>query len=325
MNPFAKVGTVSELGEKALIARVCKNFGSSAALPPPFGAGDDCALIRSRALSENVFITSDAVILGRHFSPDTPPEMAGEKLVKRNASDIAAMGATPFAALASSICSPNVSLGWLDGFCRGMGRAAERYGVKIIGGDFASVGGDFFSTHLTLLGQSGARPLLRTGTEIGDYICTTGELGASFESGHHLTFEPRLNEGRFLAADSAVSACMDISDGLASDLKCLLPPHSCAEISTEDLPIRKFGGKCASVRQALCDGEDYELVFAYRGTRGQFDEFLRRYEDAFGYSAHEIGRITKPRGACEEGALVLVSGGLREVFKSGGFDHYAAR
>lgn len=325
MNPFAKVGTVSELGEKALIARVCKNFGSSAALPPPFGAGDDCALIRSRALSENVFATSDAVILGRHFSPDTPPEMAGEKLVKRNASDIAAMGATPFAALASSICSPNVSVEWLDGFCRGMGRAAERYGIKIIGGDFASVGGDFFSTHLTLLGQSGTRPLLRSGAEVGDYICTTGALGASFESGHHLTFEPRLKEGLFLAADNAVSACMDISDGLASDLKCLLPPHSCAEIFAENLPLRKFGGKTATATQAMCDGEDYELVFAYRGSRGRLDGFLRSFEAELGHSAYAIGRIAEPRRAGEKGALVLVSDGVRNAFESGGFDHYAAR
>lgn len=323
MNPFAKVGTVSELGEKALIARVCKNFGSSASLPPPFGAGDDCALIRSRTLSENVFVTSDAVILGRHFSSDTPPEAAGEKLVKRNASDIAAMGAVPFAALASSICSPNVSLEWLDGFCIGMGRAAERYGIKIIGGDFASVGGDFFSTHLSLFGQSDMCPLLRSGAEIGDYICTTGALGASFESGHHLTFEPRLKEGRFLAENPNVSACMDISDGLASDLKCLLPPHSCGEIFAENLPFRSFGGKLATVRQALCDGEDYELVFTYRGSRGQFDEFLRSYKDAFGCCVYEIGRMAMPRSGDEDNALVLVSGGFREVFKSGGFDHYA--
>lgn len=322
MKPFATVGTVGGLGEKRLISRVCAKFGAAADLPPPFGAGDDCALVLSQSLKKNVLLTSDAVILGRHFSPDTPPELAGAKLVKRNVSDIAAMGAHPFAALASSICSPNVSVEWLDGFCGGMGVAAEKYGLKIIGGDFASVGGDFFSTHLTLLGQTDGRTLLRVGASAGDYICVSGALGASFESGHHLAFEPRVEQGVFLAAEPRVSACTDLSDGAASDLRNLLPRGTCAELSESAVPRREYCGKTATLKQALCDGEDYELLFTFSGAASELSAFSRVYEARFGEPFYVMGQIKTANPADGEDAVFVVSQNRREPFSAGGFDHY---
>ncbi len=322
MNPFSKTSNISALSERRLIAKVCEKFGEAAALPPPFGAGDDCALIRSGSLKKNVYATSDAVILGRHFSSETDPFAAGEKLVKRNVSDIAAMGAVPFAALASSICSPNLSLEWLENFCCGMGNAAVRYGIKIVGGDFASVKGDFFSTHLTLLGQSDDCPLTRTGASDGDYICVTGELGASLESGHHLSFEPRVAEGVFFAQNAGITSCIDLSDGIASDIKNLIPQKLCAEISAADIPLRKYGGRVATLKQSLCDGEDYELLFTFSGGESDMRKFKSAYGEKFGRPFYVLGKIKKANSAEEENALILISEGRREVFKSGGFDHY---
>ena len=144
MNPFADKNCVCELSEKEIIERICGNFGSSMP-PPPFGAGDDCALIKKSLLRKNLYATSDAVIYGRHFDSSASPRRAGAKLMKRNISDIASMGASPIAALTSSIFSKNLSLEWLDEFCFGLASTAEEYGIKLIGGDLAGVEKDFFS------------------------------------------------------------------------------------------------------------------------------------------------------------------------------------
>ena len=197
MNPFSEKDPLSMVGEKALIARICAAFGASAP-KAPFGPGDDCALIRAEELGGgDMLATSDAVILGRHFDASTDPRLAGRKLVNRNASDIAAMGGSPAFALASGIVSGDLSLGWLDEFCAGVSEAAEKLGIKIVGGDVARAEGRFFSMHMSLLGTAPERTLLRSGARIGDALYVTGELGLSFESGRHLDFEPRIAEGEF--------------------------------------------------------------------------------------------------------------------------------
>ena len=321
MNPFSKEVNVSALGEKKLIERVCARFGS-AVPPPPFGPGDDCALMQSSGFKKNVFVTSDAVVLGRHFSPEDSPAIAGGKLVKRNISDIAAMGASPFAATISALASPNISLDWLDEFCGGVGDTAAKYGIKILGGDFASTGNCFFSAHMTLWGHSDGRPLLRSGASEGDLICVTGELGASFESGWHLSFEPKIEEGAHLSEIGKVTSCIDVSDGVASDLKWLLPSGSCAEIWPSKVPLREFGGCRATLEKALCDGEDYELLFTFSGEMSDFNDFSRGFALKFGKSPIAFGRIKKAQSPSEESALVIVSNGSRNVFRGGGFDHY---
>ena len=83
--------------------------------------------------------------------------------------------------------------------------------------------------HMSLLGTAPERTLLRSGARIGDALYVTGELGLSFESGRHLDFEPRIAEGEFLAQTWGVGACIDLSDGLASDVKNIIPRGACAE------------------------------------------------------------------------------------------------
>lgn len=321
MNPFSEKDPLSMVGEKALIARICAAFGASAP-KAPFGPGDDCALIRAEELGGgDMLATSDAVILGRHFDASTDPRLAGRKLVNRNASDIAAMGGSPAFALASGIVSGDLSLGWLDEFCAGVSEAAEKLSIKIVGGDVARAEGRFFSMHMSLLGTAPERTLLRSGARIGDALYVTGELGLSFESGRHLDFEPRIAEGEFLAQTWGVGACIDLSDGLASDVKNIIPRGACAEIFEDSVPRRSFGGKTAALDEALCGGEDYELLFAYRGDCGEFE---RAWAESLGTSLSRIGRLSAPAGVSESGGLVVVrSGGGREVFRGSGFDHMA--
>lgn len=333
MKIFDEKKSVAALGEKELIARICSRFGN--AMPPaPFGGGDDCALIKKSSLKKNIYATSDAVIFGRHFDSSTSARAAGEKLVKRNISDIAAMGARPFSALTSSIFSKNLSLDWLDEFCEGVGRCAQAYGINLIGGDIASVPNDFFSTHMTLLGHSDSAPLLRTGARAGDKIFVTGELGLSFESGHHLSFLPRLQEGNFLAGRSEVSSCTDVSDGVASDLKNLIPQNSCALLLEDSLPRRSYCGKPAFLREAMCDGEDYELLFTVRGDPSELcDLFLSNYACSLTqigeiYDSKSFARFSKSAkdsfvsdGLLAQKIFVQTQSGQIFPFEGKGFSH----
>lgn len=287
MHPFTKrrSDSVAALGEQRLIAAI-RGWLGTASPPAPFGIGDDCAVIapaRDRQL-----LTVDPVIYGRHFDDSVPPEAVGAKLLKRNLSDIAAMGGRPTAAVIALTLDPRVSLAWLEGFYRGLAACARRYRVPIVGGDVAEARGALAAS-LTLLGAvTGKRAVTRNGARWGDLIFVTGKLGGSVRSGHHYTFQPRLAEGAWLAHRPEVVAMMDISDGLAKDLWSLTPkvgrlvpktprstpPTIVPALNPKALPRRRG----ASLRDALCDGEDYELVVALdrKTDRAAFERAWRR-------------------------------------------------
>lgn len=317
-DDFSK--SVGSLSEKELIACFCAGL-KPCMPPPPEGAGDDCAVLKkSGFLSENILSTSDAVILGRHFSADTPARLAGRKLLNRNISDIASMGGFPLFAMTSSIISPKISIAWLEEFARGLREAALEFGVKFIGGDVASAGGDFFSMHLTLLGHA-QRPLLRSGAKLGDRLFATGSLGASFESGRHLSFCPRVKEGAYLASSGyEISACTDLSDGLASDIFDILSPCQSAEIFEEKIPIFNFAGN--TLKKALCDGEDYELLFAVSNMSDTAAAaFAREFYANTNCPVSEIGRIAASENGKSE-LVIIDKNGAGRKFGLSGFSHF---
>jgi thiamine-monophosphate kinase len=202
-----------------------------------------------------------------------PPGAVGAKLLKRNLSDIAAMGGRPSAAVVALALDGRVSVKWLGDFYRGLARESRRYRVPIVGGDVARLPGAFVAT-LAMGGEVAGRVLTRTGSRPGDWIYVTGVLGRSLASGHHYLFEPRLEEGAWLARRDDVRAMMDVSDGLAKDLAALTPRGAVPAIFGAMLPLRKGAG----IRNALCDGEDYELVFsvAQGARRASLEKAWRR-------------------------------------------------
>lgn len=315
MACFAKdiSDSVASLSEGRLIARFCKNL-SPFTPPSPLGPGDDCAVIDASKFSGKILCTSDAVILGRHFSPDTPANLAGKKLLNRNISDIASMGGIPKYAMSSCIISPKISLTWLDLFCSGLREAAEVYGVNFIGGDVSRGADDFFSMHITLLGEA-QTPMLRSGAKVHDKIFVTGPLGASFESGRHLTFSPRVKEGVFLASCAWVNSCTDISDGVANDLRDLLDANFSAKIYANSIPIFDFPGN--NLEKALCDGEDYELLFTLDSTV-DVSSFCRTFENKFSYFPICIGEIIEANG----GEIFLEENKSLSKLNSKGFSHF---
>ena len=275
MHPFAQrlSESVASLGEEKLILAIRRWLGS-ASPRAPFGIGDDCAVLpasRGRQL-----ITVDPVIYPRHFDDSVHPRAVGAKLLKRNLSDLAAMGGRPTAAVLALTLDPRTSLRWLEQFYRGLATCARRYRTPIVGGDIAQ-SDNSVAASLTLLGEAtGARVLTRTGAGIGDSIYVTGVLGGSLASGHHCSFVPRLREGAWLARRSEVTAMMDVSDGLAKDLHALTPPTASPALQADQIPRRRG----ADLRAALTDGEDYELVFTL-AAHADMSAFERAWSHAF--------------------------------------------
>ncbi len=257
MNPFSsnKSECVSSLGEAKLIAAI-KSWLGRATPKAPFGIGDDCAVVPAGRAAQ--LLTVDPVIYGEHFDASVSGRDAGGKLFKRNLSDIAAMGGSPRAAVIALALESRVTLAWLKDFYRGLAAVSLRYEVPLVGGDIAHVQSGIVAT-LTLVGEAprGGRILTRKGAKKGDWIYVTGVLGGSLASGHHYAFEPRLKEGAWLSRREEVRSMMDVSDGLAKDLHALSPARCQPALQPDALPCRKG----CDLRAALCDGEDYELVF----------------------------------------------------------------
>jgi len=298
VSPFTTVtaDSVAALGEEKLIVAIRRWLGT-ASPRAPFGIGDDCAVLpaaRGRQL-----ITVDPVIFGRHFDASVPPREVGAKLLKRNLSDLAAMGGRPAAAVLALTLDPRTSLAWLEQFYRGLAACARRYRTPVVGGDIAQADG-VLAASLTLLGSAaGARILTRTGARVGDAIYVTGVLGRSLRSGHHFKFTPRLAEGAWLASRPAVRAMMDLSDGLAKDLRALTPRGAAPALDAAALPFRRG----ADLSATLTDGEDYELVFAL-SAEADPASFLRAWHRAFPRTRlSRIGSFV--RGEAPSGAVPL--------------------
>ena len=174
---------------------------------------------------------------------------AGAKLLKRNLSDIAAMGGRPGSAVLSLALAPATSVRWLREFYLGLAACARSHGVKIVGGDITQAPAGFFGAFLTLHGEAtGPRVLTRTGARAGDTIFVTGRLGGS-RLGHHYKFTPRLREGAWLAAQPEVMAMMDISDGIAKDIWALTPAGLIASINPADIPVSAAASRPRAVER----------------------------------------------------------------------------
>ena len=233
------------------------------------GAGDDCAAVRLPASEETLLLKTDAVVEGVHFTRNDPPQLVGRKALARCLSDVASMGGRPDSALVSLGMPSNKDSVFLREVYFGLRSLAERFGVAVVGGETTRCPGALFLS-VTLTGyadsQGGVR---RSGARVGDAIFVSGLLGGS-QSGRHLNFEPRVNEALWLTKHFRPRAMMDVSDGLASDLKILLRASEVgAWIDEAFIPVsgeakRRFRDRVSEkppLLAALTDGEDFELLF----------------------------------------------------------------
>lgn len=233
------------------------------------GAGDDCAVLDLGIPDRFVLFKTDAVVEGIHFTKEAPPQKIGHKALARCLSDIAAMAGTPTAALVTLGLPTNFDSDWLAALYAGMSALARRHDVAIVGGE-TTTNPERVLISIALLGSvARGKSVLRTGAEAGDAIFVTGELGGSIAA-KHLDFEPRLVEARWLAEHFALHAMMDLSDGLAGDLRHLLKASGVgAELLSSSIPISREARRAAKAESAakppllaaLTDGEDFELLF----------------------------------------------------------------
>jgi len=215
-------------------------------------SGDDAAVLKFGR--ERILFKVDSVLEGVHFRRNDPPEWVGHKALARPLSDIAAMGGVPVGALAALMMPRSMPMARAKLIYRGM----EKLGVPVVGGDISTHPGKLAISVSVLGDMRGARPVLRSGAKPGDVLMVTGPLGGSIR-GKHLKFEPRLEEGRIFATRLRVHAMIDISDGFARDLG-----HLC---EASGVGATLFGPAIptmtgSSIKGALYDGEDYELIIA---------------------------------------------------------------
>lgn len=222
------------------------------------GPGDDCAALEWSG-DTLLLAAADQLIGGVHYYREaTTPRRAGRKLMCRNLSDIAAMGGRPLWALLTVAASGRTPE-WILEFCRGVSECGAEYGVSVVGGDIASLPAPGEVTTLAILGTVRRGEIVRrSGAKPGDLLYVTGALGNSLAGGHHLDFEPRLAEGRFLAEGKYASAMLDVSDGLLLDAMRLAEASGVRlRLDPGKLPLREGADR----EGALSDGEDYELLF----------------------------------------------------------------
>ncbi|MGK0464397.1 MAG: thiamine-monophosphate kinase [Lentimonas sp.] len=263
LSAKAYIDSIAYLGETQLIQQI-KSWLGTVNPPAPNGIGDDCAVLNPIQKGQHL-ITTDSISYGHHFDDDIAARDVGAKLIKRNLSDIAAMGGIPGSAVLALLCSPNVSIKWLENFFFGIQDTCKHFSVSLVGGDISTLKETSFSAVLTLNGHA-LVPKLRTSSQVGDYIYVTGTLGGSI-LGKHFQFEPRLAEGQWLAKQPQCHAMMDLSDGLGKDLQALLPADTSAHLLLDQIPISSAASELAQtsglekLEHAFCDGEDYELLF----------------------------------------------------------------
>ncbi len=258
MPEISDTTPISQLGELGLLKKIWPLLTTNPTLIE--GAGDDCAIVECNAETD-MLLKCDCVVEGLHFLPNTPPSLIGRKALARTISDIAAMGGTPKHALITLMVHPSRPASLIEGIYQGLNQIASEYGISLAGGECSALTHDGLAISVTLIGIVPHRQaILRRTAQADDLIAVTGKLGGSFPTNRHLTFTPRVKEGNLLRASGLISAMMDLSDGLASDLPRLAKASGLNfRLDLEKLPCHEG----CTYLQALKDGEDYELLFTF--------------------------------------------------------------
>lgn len=279
------------------------------------GAGDDCALLATAGL-ESLAVTTDTLLEGTHFRPADEPRRVGWKSIAVSLSDLAGMGCAPRWAVTGLGLRRGAPEGWAQGFAEGLIAGAEAAEVALVGGDYTTGTGPT-SVTLTAIGSpfSGG-PLRRDGARPGDVLVVTGALGGA-AAGRHLDVALRLAESRALCATGAVRAMMDLSDGLALDLRRLCRASGVgAAVRAEDVPVHADARAASGgtpLGRALGDGEDFELLAAVRPDR--WPAVRRAWDLPTPLTA--IGEVTGEA----EGLRLIDADGTPRPWPQGGYVH----
>jgi thiamine-monophosphate kinase len=291
--------------------------------------GDDAAVV------DGMVYTTDMLVEDVDFTRATPRRSIARKSLAVNLSDLAAMGAAPAYALLA-LALPPWALENADELLTAYAEASKQYAIEIIGGDLSRA--EKLTISITAIGRLVSRPLLRSGAKPGDRVYLSRPIGGSgagftllgravaayehrefIESAirRHVDPEPELALGLALAQIAEVTSCIDVSDGLSTDLHHLCDASNCgAEIEKERIPV--FPELPAYARALQIDvrevvlhgGEEYALLFTSSLRESELSQRLGR-------PVYAIGRMTRERG------VLLKEDGVARPFAARGFDHFA--
>lgn len=333
------------LGEDSLIENLKRFGGARGRLLK--GIGDDTSVsVQKSGLA--LLATTDILIEGVHFKTEnTPAYLLGRKALSVSLSDIAAMGGEPLIFLVSLALQPSTPKKFIDELYRGLDAVARETNCALAGGNVAKTPGPIMVS-TTVMGEAAASEIVyRKGAATGDLIFITGAVGGSalglktLMAGKkgplsrlpwkesvkkHLDPAPRLKAGRAIAKARLATAMMDISDGVALDLKRLcLESKKAAVVYLSSLPIsnelRAFGkktGQSPLLEFALTGGEDYELLFTSPEKNLRKISALSR---KLGLLITPVGRIVSRKKAGRV-ITVLNNDGEPMELKKMGFEHF---
>ncbi len=332
---------ISEIGEFGFIERFSKHFIDMVDNNST-GIGDDCAILPLDNENDQV-VTTDLLIEDIHFirSKISPSDL-GHKSLAVNLSDIAAMGAKPTASFLSIGIPADMDIEFMDSFMEGYRQLSVKYNVPLLGGD-TTRSPEKLIINVCVIGKTDkGKAHKRSEACAGDVICVTGPLGDSAaglklilenhqgddESSRslmewHNRPEPAIIEGLWLGRQDGVRAMMDISDGIASDLKHILDRSNVgATVRIEDIPLSSaikdisFRHKWDAEEFSLAGGEDYRLLLTIEQT--QYNSINQEYSHLFPFSLYNIGNIT----AQDPGKVKWTRSRETVLISKGGFKHF---
>lgn len=307
--------------EFSFIGDIASMFGSL----PHHGfepIGDDCTVLPMG--DDALVMSTDMLIEDVHFLRGaSSAEEVGYKSLMVNISDVAAMGATPTATLLSLSLPKSAQGEWSEGFMRGFHEGCKEYGIALVGGD-TTASRDKIAINVVAIGRAPMQNIKRrSAANVGDIVCVTGKLGVSSKGLVDIMFgdlntaaakahrrgQARIAEGRFLGTCEAVHAMMDISDGIASDIKHIMELSNVgAEIELSKIPTDY------DIRYATTGGEDYELLLT--AAPDKFEEVATALLNTTGTPLTAIGRIT------EGDTLQWLDNGQPSELELKGFTHF---
>lgn len=326
---------ITKSGEFGFIDFIKGHFAEPGGISVPKcvkGIGDDCAVIPGVVDDEEMLFSTDLLMEGVHFlREESSPEDVGWKAAAVNLSDIAAMGGSPVATFLSIALPKDAQGEWAERFIAGYAEISRKYDVPLLGGDTTSSLRDI-AINVGIMGKCpSGKALCRDGAKVGDTVFVTGPLGDSagglqvilkgVEKGNeesvlverHKRPVPRVTEGKALRETGLAGAMMDISDGIASDLRHILKASGVgAEVYLDRLPIseelaaacKKYGWDTFEL--ASGGGEDFELLFTAPAEIASMVDF----------PIYPIGRIVEGCG------LKWMNGGVQSDFDATGYKHF---
>ena len=332
------------LGEFDLIARFFKRPTPHAVV----GVGDDCAVLQPRPGTQWA-ISTDMLVAGRHFFPDTDPCQLGHKALAVNLSDLAACGAQPVA-FTLALALPEAREAWLAPFAQGLLALADRHGCELVGGDTTQ---GPLNICITVFGEvpvinGRTQALLRSGAQAGDDLYVSGTLGdarlalevlqgrlsvppAVLEAARTRLQAPTPRVALGLALRGVATAAIDVSDGLLGDLGHVLQQSGVGAVVHTDVVLQRLASwpalapglgepdaplsKARLLGWTLAGGDDYELLFtAAPAQRAQVAQAAQRAQTP----VTRIGQIE-----AERGLRLLDEHGQQLPNTFASFDHFA--